>query len=88
MQEKQIVFARFKEDKEKLINKVKYPRVVYCGSDEPIGDDIKIPDLGLEAYAYLYHIVENYENLYEYTIFTQADPDPHLHRRSPQPSDR
>lgn len=78
MQDKQIVFARYKENKEKLINKVKYSKVVYCGSNEPTEDDIKIPDVGLEAYAYIYHIVNNYDNLNEYTIFTQADPDPHV----------
>jgi hypothetical protein len=78
MQEKEIVMVRYKEDREKLINKLKYPVKVYCTGPNPEKSEISIPNIALETYGYIKHIIDNYDNLSEYTIFSQADPDPHV----------
>lgn len=39
--------------------------------------DIKLPNVGREAHTYLYHIINNYNNLNDITIFLQGDPFPH-----------
>jgi hypothetical protein len=39
---------------------------------------IKLPNLGREGGTYLYHIIKNYDNLSDYTIFTQANPVDHI----------
>lgn len=38
---------------------------------------IELKNDGREGETYLHHIIENYDNLCEYTIFTQADPFVH-----------
>lgn len=42
-------------------------------------DDITyyVPNFGKDAYSHLYHIVEHYDNLADYTLFTQANPFEH-----------
>lgn len=78
MQEKQIVMVRYKEDRDRLINKLKYPTIVYCTGPEPHLSEIPIPNIALETYGFAKYLVDNYDNLPEYTIFSQADPDPHV----------
>ena len=78
MQNKEIVFVRYKEDRDILINKVKYPHTVYCTGPNPQKDEIPIPNIASETYGFVYHIVKNYDNLPEYTIFSQADPKDHV----------
>lgn len=39
--------------------------------------NIKLPNVGREAHTYLYHIVNNYNNLNDITIFLQGNPFPH-----------
>ena len=36
-----------------------------------------LANIGREGHTYLHHIIQNYDNLCEYTIFTQADPFKH-----------
>lgn len=38
---------------------------------------INIPNLGREGHTYLYHIINNYDNLKNKTVFTQGDPFEH-----------
>lgn len=38
---------------------------------------IKLPNIGREAHTYLYHIVNNYKELTDYTIFLQGNPLTH-----------
>ena len=40
--------------------------------------EIKLPNIGREANTYLYHIVHNYDNLKEITIFLQGRIDDHI----------
>ena len=47
---------------------------------EPTNNECKVIQLqnvGREGETYLHHIIENYDNLCDYTIFTQADPFVH-----------
>jgi hypothetical protein len=38
---------------------------------------IPLKNIGRESHTYLYHIINNYDRLDDYTIFTQADPFKH-----------
>lgn len=38
---------------------------------------IEMPNLGREGHTYAYHIIKNYNNLDDYTIFLQGDPFDH-----------
>lgn len=78
MQDKQIVMVRYKEDRDRLITKLKYPTIVYCTGPEPHPSEIPIPNIALETYGFAKYLVDHYDNLPEYTIFSQADPDPHV----------
>lgn len=69
----QIVVARFKENLDWIDG---LSCVVYDKSDQPT-NYIKLPNFGREAQTYLHHIITNYDNLAETTIFTQGDPFPH-----------
>lgn len=37
-----------------------------------------LPNVGRESHTYLYHIIKNYDNLSEYTIFSQGNPLDHI----------
>lgn len=39
--------------------------------------NIKLNNIGRESHTYLYHIVHNYDNLSDYTIFVQGQPFDH-----------
>lgn len=81
MQDKHVVLFYGREDREKLINKVEYSKTVYFidglggtpKSDDIITDNKQSLDWIMASY-----IVDNYDNLHEYTIFTQADPSDHV----------
>jgi hypothetical protein len=36
-----------------------------------------LPNVGREAHTYLHHITERWDTLADWTVFTQADPEPH-----------
>lgn len=42
----------------------------------------KLPNVGREPHTYMHHIVENYDSLAEWTIFTQDDPFVHINNWS------
>lgn len=81
-----IVIAKYNEDVEwgfelhkrnpefKIIIYDKAPETIISPLDN---ENIKInalPNIGRESETYLYHIIENYDNLADFTFFTQADP--------------
>jgi hypothetical protein len=71
------VIARYKEDIEwtkKITNAKIY---IY---DKGSG---QLPNVGREAHTYIYHIVKNYENISDVTIFLQGDPFLHLNNNFP-----
>lgn len=60
--------------------------IVYCKDKDhdPFPNGIRkkikkifLPNIGRESDAYLYHIIDNYENLYDTIIFCQGDPFTH-----------
>jgi hypothetical protein len=73
----EIVIARYNEDlewiKEEPFNR--HPIIVYNKSDNydfsktNITQIINLPNIGRETHSYLYHIVKNYDNLKDVTIF-------------------
>lgn len=83
-----IVVARYNED---ISNFVRFnPHLfVYNKGDDNINPNIdptkiiKLPNLGREAGTYIYHILQNYDNLAPYIIFTQANPCDHIALNDP-----
>ena len=79
MQDKHFVIVHYKEDRDIFINKLKYPKTVFHVGDNPEPDDIQIdPKHGSQALLAKY-ILDNYENLPDYVILSQADPTDHVH---------
>lgn len=74
-----LVIARYNEN----VDWLKYspiPHVVYNKGEEDLPDWVvskPIPNIGFEEYAYLSYIVENYDNLPDRVIFSQAQPFVH-----------
>lgn len=79
--ERQLVVAWYREDLSWLTEQgLNSEAVVYSkgGLEHPPNFTIfDLPNIGREAHTYLYHIVENYDNLADVTIFTQANPFDH-----------
>jgi hypothetical protein len=75
----EIVVARYNENLDwlKKIEKSKDIKItVYNKGQDDISIDvpfIKIPNIGRESHTYLYHIINNYDNLADQTIFCQGD---------------
>jgi len=82
MQDKHIVIFRGKEDRDIFINKIKFSKTVYhidgIGG-EPEDGDIVVGNQQVTDWIHAKYIVDNYDNLHEYTIFAQADPTDHVH---------
>jgi hypothetical protein len=73
----QIVIARCTEDLSwtRRLDK-KFDVITYNkGNDDHVG--IKLKNIGRETDTYLHHIIQNYDNLSEHTIFTQGEPFQH-----------
>jgi len=72
--ELQIVIARFNENISYLSN-FKNIIIVYNKGDNNIPcefNTIKLPNIGRESHTYLYHIIQNYDNLANKTFFIQG----------------
>lgn len=78
-----IVVARYNEDIQHFA-RFNPHLFVYNKGNNDIHPNIEqsrifnIPNLGREAGTYVHHILQNYDNLAPYTIFTQGDPAPHI----------
>jgi hypothetical protein len=74
----EIVIARYNENLDwlKKIKKSKDIKItVYNkGKDDINVPFIKLPNIGRESHTYLYHIINNYNNLADQTVFCQGDP--------------
>jgi len=80
MQDKHVVIFHGREDRDIFINKCELPKTIYHidgigGKAEP--GDIIVDNHQVTDWIMAKHIVDNYDNLPEYTIFTQADPNDH-----------
>jgi len=71
----ELVIARYNEDINWL-DKVKNKKITIYnkGIDNIKYKSIKLENIGRESHTYLTHIIENYDNLSDTTIFSQGDP--------------
>jgi len=71
--EVEIVLAHFNEDI-RWSKPYRNIRTIYCKGPENKRPDgcTALPNVGREGHTYLHHIVQNYENLSDWTVFTQA----------------
>jgi hypothetical protein len=74
-----IVVAKYKEDIS-WTTLLKDNVIVYDKSENPLEASIRLPNVGREAHTYLYHIVKNYNNLADITIFLQGKPYDHTYK--------
>lgn len=76
-----VVVARYNESLEwtSNISNTRTKCIIYNkGSKlDHIGPIIHLPNVGREGHTYLYHIINNYNNLPEYTMFLQGQPFDH-----------
>lgn len=70
----ELVVARYKEDITWLKEFTGHKHTVYNKFE---GDNL-LPNIGFEAQTYLHHIVTRYEDLSEFTVFTQGNPFGHI----------
>lgn len=80
MQDKHAVIFHMKEDRTQFIDKIEMSKTIYhIGGKNPSPGDICCSDKQSIDWIIAQYIVDNYDNLHEYTIFTQADPSDHVH---------
>lgn len=73
-----VVISKYKEDIKWSHNLSNLNIKIYNKSDEYNEDFIHLKNIGREAHTYLTHIVNNYDNLSDYTCFLQGNPFDHL----------
>ena len=67
----QIVVSRYNEDISWTFKY--YPNIIiYNKGEDHISDSISLPNVGRESHTYLYHIVSNYHQLADRTVFVQG----------------
>lgn len=77
VKEYQMIVARYNENTS-WCNIFKNVLIYNKGDDmTSMFEVVDIPNEGREGETYLHHIIDNYDDLYEYNIFTQADPFEH-----------
>ncbi len=74
-----LVVAKYKEDVSWVEEvKSKYNVIVYSKDENETNSDFEIlPNVGRESQTYVHHIIKNFENLADCTIFTQGYPFDH-----------
>ena len=72
-----IVVAKYNENVD-WTKKLNHKVTIYDKSDNPIQGSIKLKNVGREGETFLYHIVNNYNNLDDVTVFLQGNPFDHL----------
>jgi len=72
-----IVIAKYNEDIE-WSKKLTHKTTIYDKSDNPVEGSIKLKNVGREGETFLYHIINNYNNLDDVTVFLQGNPFEHL----------
>jgi len=71
------VVAKYNENVE-WTKKLNHNVTIYDKSDNPINGSIPLKNVGREGETFLYHIVNNYDNLDEVTVFLQGNPFEHI----------
>ena len=72
-----IIVSKYKEDIEWTKN-IKHKVTIYDKSDNPVEGSIPLKNVGREGETFLYHIINNYNNLDDVTVFLQGNPFEHL----------
>jgi hypothetical protein len=57
-----IVIAKYNENVE-WANKIKHKQTIYDKTDIPVSNSIHLKNKGREGETFLYHIINNYDNL-------------------------
>jgi len=77
----ELVITRFREH----LDWLKDTKFVYTIYNKGINDidfnNIKLKNIGRDSETHLYHIVHNYNNLAEYTVFLQGKPIDHINKK-------
>lgn len=78
-----IVIAKYCEDISWVDNLENNTKIyIYTKNGETYKDhiytNIKLPNIGRESHTYLYHIINNYNNLTDIVIFTQGNYKDHI----------
>jgi hypothetical protein len=73
----EVVVARYNENVNWL-NTLDCKKTIYNKGEYSIPDSIVLPNVGRESHTYFHHIVENYDNLADWTFFIQANPFDHV----------
>jgi hypothetical protein len=68
-----LVISRYQED---LGWEENYDTIIY-NKGKSIPSTISLPNVGREGHTYIYHILSNFENLDDYTVFLQGNPFDH-----------
>ena len=63
-----LVIAKYNEDIE-WTKKINHKITIYDKSNNPVENSIKLKNVGREGETFLYHIVKNYDNLDDVTVF-------------------
>ena len=73
-----IIVARYNENID-WVKKINHKVTIYNKGESDIDiDSIKLKNIGREGETFLYHIVNNYNNLDDVTVFLQGNPFEHL----------
>lgn len=73
----EIVIARYTEDISWMMPYVDIV-TIYNKHEDVLPNSIQLPNVGRESHTYLYHIINNYENLSKNTLFMQGTIEDHL----------
>lgn len=76
-----LVVAAYEENLD-WVKKIKHKKIIYNKSKRYVeeSEDCKmfyLPNIGRESHTYLHHIVQNYDDLSDVTIFCQGNPFDH-----------
>ena len=72
---KELVVAKYREDINWIKDCSSIDKVTVYYKNENSQENVNsLPNIGRESHSYLYHILNNYNNLSDYTIFCQGDP--------------
>jgi len=72
-----IIISRYNESLD-WVKSLKFKYTIYNKGEDIDLPFIKLENVGREAQTFLYHIVENYDNLDEINIFLQGNPFDHF----------
>ena len=79
MQEKHFIITHKNEDRNIFINKLKYSKTIYHVGNNPQEGDIH-KDSKIDCHTFLFEwIIQNYNDLPEYVVLCQANPEDHVH---------